>query len=95
MSYNHCEKELPNEYERLNLENAMCIFDWKDATIEIVRKDGNLRRWTRLENVSDSMRRFLMRSTGMGLTFEHTRVIGARFSENSLLNGEANQNLKS
>ena len=61
------------------------LFDEKNITIETVRKDRNLRRRTRSEKVSDSARRTINFITHMGLSFEHTKDVGARDSENKVM----------
>ena len=54
-------------------------------TIETKRTNDSLRRRARSEKVHESAARTLNWSTPMGLSFEHTRAVGARTSEKAIL----------
>ena len=85
MDCNYFRKELPDFHTETDLSNVTHFFDGKDIIIETIQDNGNLRCRTRSKKVSDSACRALNFSTHTGLTFEHTRIVGGRASENQML----------
>ena len=81
MPHDYFAKELPNDYVLHNLPNVTHLFDGKDIVIECVRKDNNLKRRIWSDKVHDSSCRTINFTTPMGLSFEHTRAVVARPSE--------------
>ena len=83
--HDYFKKELADFYIENNLRNITHSFDGKDIIIETLRKNDNLRRRTRSEKVHDSACRTLNVTSPMGLSFEHTRAVGAGASEKQTL----------
>ena len=83
--HDYFRKELPDFYIDNNLSNVTHVFDGKDIIIDTIRKDNNLRRRNRSEKVHDSACRTLHFTSPMGLSFEHTRLVGARETEKKII----------
>ena len=67
------------------MTNATHLVDSKDMLIETMRSNDSLRRRIRSKKLCESAARTLNFSTPMGLSFEHTRAVGARASEKKLV----------
>ena len=74
-------KELPNEYIKNGYESIGFLLDGKDALCQTIRKNDNLRRSQHSSKMKASAWRIIMWTTCTGLTFEHTRPMGARADE--------------
>ena len=91
MPHDHCAKELPREHIETSLNEVTHLFDGKDTITETPRSNDDLRHRMRSEKVHESESKTINFSTPMGLSFEHTRAIGARASEKRKSNGGAQQ----
>ena len=85
MHLEHYEKEVPDECHYFNLNKVTHLFDGKDIAIEKVRKDDNLRRSTYSDKVGNAACRTTNFTTGMGISFDHTRAVGGRESEKKIM----------
>ena len=85
MNHEHYEKEFPNECIECDLKNITHLVYGKDTLIETTRVNDSLKWRIRSEKVHESAARTLNFSTHMGPAFEHTRVVGARASEQKLV----------
>ena len=82
MPHEYYKKELPDEHISNDMNNITHLFDGKDIIIETTRTNDSLRRRTRSSKVDELACRTINFTTPMGLSFEHTRTIGGRGSEN-------------
>ena len=85
MPHDYHSKELPDEHRNKNLNKITHLFDGKDVIAETPRKNDSLKRRIRSEKVHDSGCRTINFTTPMGLSFKHTRAVGARASEKKIM----------
>ena len=85
MPHDYYAKEFPNLCIENNLSNITHLCDGKDTVIETVRKDDSLKRRIRLSKTNDSSCRCINFSNPIYLSFEHTRTVGSRASEQILV----------
>lgn len=83
--HNWYGKETPKDCLIHNLPNVTHLFDRKDIIVESIKSCKNLKRRMRLQKIYDSACRTINFSTGMGLSFEHTKEVGARVSEKKIM----------
>ena len=82
--HDHCGKKIPNDYLIQNRLKVTHLFDRKGMIVETVRKHNNGKRRMISEKFHDSACRTMNFTTGMGLSFECTKSVGARFSEKKI-----------
>ena len=76
MPNNYYTKDLPNECRMKKLNTITQIFDSKDAILETMHNNDNLRRQSHSENDHDSTCRATNFTTTIGLSFENSRAVG-------------------
>lgn len=79
------DKELPDEYIERNLEKVAALLDGKDFLMHCKRKDDFMRRIQHSNKMKAAAARGIAWTTGAGLSFEHTKLFGARVPETRLV----------
>ena len=79
------DKEVPDEYEDLNQGNCNTQTDGKDSLCDTKRQDDGKRRRFHSDKMKADAVRWINWSSGIGLSFEHTKAVGGRCSERELV----------